>query len=351
MTSPRFVLVLALGAAWVGPAPGADLTPDAAYTLVVRTPLSAQPRPKPDELAAARKVLEAQAAREPKSGRWVYALAHVANSEAGQATGEAAKSKRKEALERFERAAELQPNDADGQVWLANACFDRVDDVNMLSKMSLASEGRKAFEKAIAIDPNDVAGRVGLAQFFMGAPGIAGGSIEKAKEKGSELLGLPEKRGEFQGRMVLAGIAAHEKDWAEMSRQFTAAETAQGIGADPVVAMRSHALNLLSVKKDAQAAAPIVARYVKAASPDDLTAVYVDGEVKRELGHCDEALPRYEQVIAKYEGARGSRWGAAVCDEQLGHKDAARKNYEEFAKRFPQDDRAKEAQAAIKRLK
>jgi len=55
-------------------------------------------------------------------------------------------------------------------------------------------------------------------------------------------------------------------------------------------------------------------------------------------------------VIAKFAGARGSRWGAAVCREQLGQKVEARRDYEEFARRFPEDDRAKEAKSAIKRL-
>jgi tetratricopeptide (TPR) repeat protein len=354
MKSPRFALALALLSSLTRPALAtADLTPDAAYTLVVRAPLSRDPLPKPEVLTAARKILEPQAAREPKSARWSYALAHVANAEAEQATGDAEtrKGKRKEALERFEHAAELQPGDADGQFWLGSACFDHVDDVGMLSKMSLASEGRKAFENALALDPNHVAARVGLAQFYLGAPGVAGGSVAKAKAQGDALVALPGKRGEFQGRMVLAGIAAHEEDWAEMSRQFAAAETAPGDGADPIAAMRAHAWNLLNKKKDAHAAVPIVSRYVKTAPVDDLTALYFDGEVKRQLGNCAEALPRYEQVIAKFDAARGSRWGAAVCRDQLGQKEAARKDYEEFARRFPADDRAKDAQAAIKRLR
>ena len=350
MSSFRFAIALAIPLAGLAPAQAADLTPDAAYALVVRAPLATSPLPKPEELAAARKVLEPQAAREPKSARWAYALAHVANAEADQATGDAAKNKRREAYERFEHAAELQPNDADGQFWLASACFDHVDDVGMLSQMSMASEGRKAFEKAIAIDPNHVAARVGAAQFYLGAPGIAGGSVAKAKAQGDALLGLPGKRGEFHGRLVLAGIAAHEEDWAEMSRQFTAAETAPGDGADPLVAMRSHASTLLRQKKDTQAALPLMTRYVKAAPADDLSALFFDGEIKRQQGKCAEALPSYEQVIAKFEGARGSRWGAAVCHDQLGQKDAARKNYEEFARRFPKDEHAKDAQAAIKRL-
>jgi tetratricopeptide (TPR) repeat protein len=346
-----WVFVLAL-AALVGAVPltAADLTPDAAYTLVVRVAGARTPLPKPEELAAARRVLEPRAAKEPKSARWAYALAHVAYAEAEQAKDEAAKDKRKEVVERFERAAELQPEFAEGQVWLASACFDHVDDVGMLSQMPLASKGRKAFEKAIAIDPNHVWARIGLAQFLLQAPAIAGGSIDKAKEQGNALLAIPGKRGEYQGRMVLAGIASHEKQWDEMMRQLAAAETAQGDGADPLVPLRSEVSYVLVRKNDPKAAAPLVARYLKAAPPDDLSALFFDGELKRQLGQCAEALPRFEQVLAKYENARGSRWGAAVCREQLGKKAEARRDYEEFAKRFPEDDKAKDAKTAIKRL-
>jgi tetratricopeptide (TPR) repeat protein len=352
MISRRFVATAALLAAWafLGIAAAADLTPDAAYARVVRVPLSRDPFPKPDELVAARKVLAAQAAREPKEPRWEFALAHIANAEGEQTQGDAGKDKRKEAVERFEHAAKLKPTDADYQFWLASASLDHVDDVGMLSQMSLAGDGRKALEKAIVLDPGHVAARIGLAQFYLEAPGIAGGSVEKARAQGDALLALPGKRGEFQGRMVLAGIAAHEENWAEMSRQFTASETAQGEGADPVAALRSHAWNLLNKKKDAQAALPLIERYLKAAPADDMTAWFLDGEAKRQLDRCADALVSYDHVLAKRAEARSSRWGAAVCSEKLGKKEAARLHYEEYARRFPADDHAKEAKAAIKRL-
>lgn len=331
-------------------ASAADLTPDAAYALVTRSVWSREVLPKPDEIASARKVLEVQAAKDPAAAKWVFALGRAASIEADQAEGDAAKAKKKDAVARFEHAVEMQPGNADYEFWFGSASFERVDDVGMLSKMSFASDGRKAFEKAIVLDPSHVAARIGLAQFYLAAPGIAGGSVDKARQQGEALIAIPEKRGEFQGRMVLAGIAVQNENWAEMARQFTAAETAGGDGADPLVALRSYAWTLLNKKKDLQAAAPVVERYVKAAPADDLTAVFFDGEIRRQLGHCAEALPRYEQVIAKFEGARGSRWGAAVCREQLGQKNAARKDYEEYARRFPDDDRSKEAKTAMKRL-
>jgi len=334
----------------IAPTSAAELTPDAAYALVARDVWSKEPAPQPADLASARKILEAQAVREPKNARWAFALGRALAFEADAISGDAEKDKRKDALEAFERAVDLQPANADYQYWLGSASFDHIDDVGMLSKMSLASGGRKAFEKAIALDPSMIAPRIGLSQFYLGAPAIAGGSVEKAKQQGEALIAISDKRGEFQGRMVLARVAAREKDWPEMSRQSTLAESAGGVGADPVVALRSQAMYLLNEKKDPQAAGPVVARYVKLASPDDLTAWYLDGETKRQLGRCADALVMFDQVLAKRAEARGSRWGAAVCRDQLGQKDAARKDYEEYVRRFPSDARAKEAKEAIKRL-
>lgn len=128
---------IALAVAFLpGLAVAADLTPDAAYALVVRAPLTRDPLPTPQQVAAGRKVLEAQAAREPKSARWAYALAHAASAEAKQAEGDTAMAKRKEAQERFEDAAELQPGHADNQVWLRRFPDD-----------PRAKEGRVAVER------------------------------------------------------------------------------------------------------------------------------------------------------------------------------------------------------------
>ena len=331
-------------------ATAADMTADKAYTLVVQAPWTPKPPPKPEDLAAARKALEAAAAKEPGAARWSFALGHLSTLESRTLKKEEGEKKREEAVERFTRAAELEPKNADYQYWLGDANFDRVDDVGMLSQMSLASAGRKALEKAIALDPHHVGAHYGLGQFYLQAPGIAGGSVDKAKKEGEALLAIPGGKGAYLGNMFLAEIAAKAEDWAEMSRRYNAAETCGGEGADPASAMRSQLSLLLFRKKDAKAAQPVMERYMKIASPDDMTAAFMDGEIKRQLGRCADALPRFQQVLAKNPGAQNSRWGAAVCHESVGEKEAARRDYQEFLQRFPKDDRAKEAKEALKRL-
>ena len=328
----------------------ADLTADQAYELVVQKPWAPKPPPKQEDLAAARKALENAAAKQPASARWTFALAHLATLESRYLKDDAGKDKREAATELFAKAAELEPTNADYQYWLGDSSFDRVDDVGMLKQMSLASQGRKALEKAIALDPNHVGAHYGLGQFLFQAPGIAGGSVEKAKKEGETLLAIPGGKGAYMGNMLLAEIAAKAQDWVEMSRRYNAAETCGGEGADPPSAMRSQLGYLIGMKKDFKAAQPVIERYLKVASPDDMTAIFLDGEVKRQLGRCADALPRYQQVLTKNPGAQNSRWGSAVCHESVGDKVAARRDYEEFLKRFPKDDRAKEAKEALKRL-
>jgi len=331
-------------------ASAADMTADQAYTLVVQTPWTPKPPPKNEELAAARKALEAAAAKEPSAARWSFALGHLCTLESRTVKKEDGEKKREKAVEHFTKASELEPKNADYQYWVGDASFDRVDDVNMLSQMSLASAGRKAMEKTIALDPNHVGAHYGLGQFYLQAPGIAGGSVDKAKKEGEALLAIPGGKGAYLGNMFLAEMAAKSQDWAEMSRRYNAAETCGGEGADPAAAMRSQLSLLLFRKKDPKTAQPVMDRYLKIASPDDLTAAFMDGEIKRQLGRCADALPRYQQVLAKNPAAQNSRWGSAVCYESVGDKIAARRDYEEFLKRFPKDDRAKEAKEALKRL-
>lgn len=328
----------------------APLTAEGALARVVRAPWARDPFPTKEELAEARRLLESAAAAEPASAKWLFGLAHLMRLETAFA-GDDAPAKRKETKERFEKLVEHEPGVADYQYWLGDTIFEMIDDVGFLSKASLASKGRAAFETAIEIDPSHVAAHYALGVFYSQAPGIAGGSTPKAKAQGEALLKLPGGRGEYWGRMLLAEIAAGSEDWAEMSRQYAAAETARGDGADVTSALQSHILRLLSEKKDPAAALPVIARLRSVAKPDDTAKDFFEGEARRQLGQCAEAVAAYEKVLVKTPAARNTRFGIAECQEKLGNHAEARKHYEEFARQFPKDDRASKARDAANRLK
>ena len=129
------------------------------------------------------------------------------------------------------------------------------------------------------------------------------------------------------------------------------AETAKGERANPTAAMASQVSVLLQQADDPAKALPIAERLAKQAKPDDLSAFYLLGETQRKLGDCKSAIVQFEKVLTKRPEAQNSRYGAASCYEKLGDGGKAANNYEEFARRFPKDDRASEATAAAKRLR
>jgi tetratricopeptide (TPR) repeat protein len=325
-------------------------TPEAAVMLVVRQPWDHGPLASPEQVAAARTMLEEAAKNEPANARWAYGLGHVARLESFRLSGKAAEAKRKESKEQLQKVASQEPGNPDYQYWFGYACFEMIDDVGVFSKASLASTGRKAFEKTIELDPRHVKGHYALGTFYMKAPGIAGGSTAKAKAEGEALLKLPGGAGEYWGHTLLAEIATREKDWATMSAQYTAAETGRGDGADPLIAMMAQIAVLLNQKKDPQAALPVVMRYRAAPKADPVVSDFLEAEIRRQLGQCDQAVPLYLRVLAEKPDGPNSRFALAQCYETLGRKADAKREYDEFARRFPADARAAKAREAAKRL-
>ena len=60
---------------------------------------------------------------------------------------------------------------------------------------------KNQFKIAVELDSNNIGARVGLAQYYLQAPGIMGGDVDKAMEHGKVLLKLDEAN----GRIILAG--------------------------------------------------------------------------------------------------------------------------------------------------
>lgn len=299
------------------------------------------PRPSKEDFETAKALVEAAAQREPANVRWKFGRAIVLLSS----------GKGLDARDLFEEVAKAQPGSSEYQYWYGASVFETIDEVGMLGKMGAASKGKAALEKAIALDPSNVRARQALFQFYLQAPGIAGGSIDKAREQARAVIATPGGVGAFRGQMMLGQLAVKEENWAAMSKAYLAAETAGGSGASPSAAMTAHAFQLIRGKKDPAAALPVIDRLAKDAKPEETTADFLRGEAKSAMGDCDAAVESYSKVLAKQPEARNTRFAMAACLEKLGRKGDAATHYEEFAKRFPKDDRAGKAKDQAARLR
>jgi tetratricopeptide (TPR) repeat protein len=136
------------------------------------------------------------------------------------------------AVERCKTAVQLQEDQPEYHFWLGRSYGAEAADADPIQQAVLALKIRKAFERAIALDPAHVQARVGLAHFYLRAPVLMGGSLDKAYEQMQILLDLDE----IEGRLLLARfyertkqLEAAEAEYQTLYRHASAAEKHQAI--------------------------------------------------------------------------------------------------------------------------
>ncbi|HET7931590.1 MAG TPA: tetratricopeptide repeat protein, partial [Rhodanobacteraceae bacterium] len=81
------------------------------------------------------------------------------------------------------RAVASVPTDAEFQMLLGYAYAHYAHDVNIFRKLGMAHKVRAAFLRAVELAPQSADAHADLASFYLIAPGIAGGSLAKAKQQ------------------------------------------------------------------------------------------------------------------------------------------------------------------------
>jgi len=81
----------------------------------------------------------------------------------------------------------------------------------------LATKTKEQFVKAVELDPTLFEARIGLTQFYLMAPGFAGGSTAKARELASDA----QPRQPERAKLLRALLAMNDKDWSGAERELT----------------------------------------------------------------------------------------------------------------------------------
>lgn len=291
----------------------------------------------PEEASAAIAALTSALQQSPNA-RWEVGLAMVAVDA----------RKWKEAREHAERATEIDPNLADAHYWLGNCLFSGIGDAGTLEMGSIASRGRKAYERAIELDPKHVGARFGIAQFYAGAPGIAGGSDKKARQQAETMLTL--EGGAMLGHSVLAQLAAEDDKWADMSRHFALAAEAAATPGERAGIERSHASALLRKKKDAASALPIAEALVKE-WPDDSSTRYLLGLTQHALKDYTAAIENFGKVLEARPESANALFALAESQRDAGQSEAALASFDAFVAKHEKDKRASDAKSDAKKLR
>ena len=104
--------------------------------------------------------------------------------------------------------AKALPREAAAHVELGNAIAAVIDGAPPEKRIGYALEMLGAYRTAADLDPRNVGAHFGLSQYYLGAPPIAGGSLEKAEAEAETLAGL----GSPYGEVVRAQLEARRGD-------------------------------------------------------------------------------------------------------------------------------------------
>ena len=124
-----------------------------------------------------------------------------------------------QAVEWFEKAVTLDDRNPQLLYWLGRAYGRAARKANPFRAPGLARRARDSFIKALAIDPRHPEAREGLVVFYRDAPGMVGGSVEKAYAELEPLKPVAP----FRYWLNLGDLHAHEKKWGEAEAAYRAA--------------------------------------------------------------------------------------------------------------------------------
>jgi tetratricopeptide (TPR) repeat protein len=116
-----------------------------------------------------------------------------------------------EAIRQLELATTLAPANSDYFADLGDAYGSAARHAGLFSQLGYAKKCFAALEKAVALDPGNLEARNGLITFHLEAPGIAGGSMEKAYAQAAEI----RQRNPTLGATVLARLYVKDQKYDE----------------------------------------------------------------------------------------------------------------------------------------
>jgi tetratricopeptide (TPR) repeat protein len=114
------------------------------------------------------------------------------------------------------KAVALAPGNGRFHLWLGRVYGEKAGRANFMSAASLAGKVHEEFERAVQLNPNDVEARLDLAEFYLTAPGIVGGSEQKARQQAQFIQALDSGREHW----IYARIAEKKNDPATAEREY-----------------------------------------------------------------------------------------------------------------------------------
>lgn len=149
------------------------------------------------QLSEARQRLESVVKRDPQHAEAAFYLGQIFFAGADY----------DQAIVWFEKALQINEESSDYHLWLGRGYGHKAMTASVWRQFFLARKVRTHFERAVQLNPDNIAARLDLLEYYLKAPAMLGGGMEKALVQASEI----NKRDAVQGRRANAIIAEAER--------------------------------------------------------------------------------------------------------------------------------------------
>jgi len=200
-----------------------------------------------------------------------------------------------------ERAVELNPQKANYHFWYANALGAVAQDANVFKQAWLAPKILDQFKKTIELDSTHIGGHVGAGNFYVMAPGIMGGDIDKARDEAQALIRLGSER----GRWLLLAIAQKEGDFEHADKQYELLDKSFNDSTGNPGFYNNYGYYLIK-RKNPLKAIKMFKRLVRL-SPNNANSYDSLGDGFRAAGQLDSALVAYKNALRIDPGFKESQ--------------------------------------------
>jgi len=235
-----------------------------------------------------------------------------------QSDGDAAVSWIEQAIKKNDRSSSYYQ-------WLGSAYTIKATSAGPLGAMSVASSLKHAMERAVELDSTNIEARVNLLQFYLQAPAMMGGGVDKAREQAAAIMA----RDPYQGRLQDASIAENQKDTVTAERTLRGLVTSFPDSSAPATRLAIYYFNAKRYDDSFRVLEDRLRR-----SPNDGAALYQLGRVGAvsgaKLDRAQWALDRFLQMPHKRgtPSIAAAHWRRGMIDEAKGDRAAARTAYE-----------------------
>jgi tetratricopeptide (TPR) repeat protein len=245
-----------------------------------------------------------------------------------------------ESVTQMERAVALDPGNWEYHMWLGHAYVRQIGTVNFMRKAFVGRRMGSEYNRAVELAPENVDAAEARLEFFLEAPGMVGGGLDKAQAEARRIAGLNPYRGGF----AQARISEHEKQYPKTDSAYRALILAYPDSSAPVASL---ATMYQTTGRYADAFAIVDARLTRC--PDDTSSIYQLGRIAsvsgQELDRGEAALRRYLELLGSADPFRqaNGHYRLGMIRERRGDLPTARAEYQRAVELNPGHEPAAQA--------